>query len=213
MHEAGHAVGRLLMAKRMGFPLHLAVHSIEVGAGPSWYNPDGARVLRSQATCYGPAISSELQSALKRAFPVRPTTKAEELPGLLKLAGAATAQRVASARAKLFIIAMGPAAEARVTGRSWFEVVNDNACMADREACRHEGRIAGFDEAQLADEVTHARHQAEKHVEIPDVWRAIDAIAKKLKGTLTGDKVTQLAAPFLTPLLGDALLEGDPDGS
>lgn len=213
MHEAGHAVGRLLTAKHMGFPLHQAVHSIEVGAGPSWSSPDRSRILRSQATCYGPAISHELQSALKGAFPARPNTKAEELPGLLKLAGATTAQRVGSARAKLFIIAMGPAAEARVTGRSWSEVVNDNACLADREACRHEGRIAGFDEAQLAEEVTQARHRAEKYVEIPDVWRAIDAIAKKLKGTLTGDKIAQLAVPFLTPLLGDALLEGDPVGS
>lgn len=201
VHEAGHAVGRLLTAKDMGYSLHQAVHSIEVGGGPDWLGSDGLMELRSQAICYGPAMSLELHAALRGGFRDVRSMKLADVPDFLSRSGVEIAARRASAQAKLLIIAMGPAAEARETQHSWETVFNDIACVADREACWREARIAGFSDDEFADVLRQVRSKAEEYLAMPGVWRAVDAVARNLKKTLSGQKIAQLAAPHLAPLL------------
>ncbi|MER9585254.1 hypothetical protein [Mesorhizobium sp. M0276] len=89
VHEAGHAVGRLLTAEDMGVPFDQAVHSIEIGAGPSWRSADGRIVLDSEAICYGPAVSRELQVAYRQAYPGCEPISVDELNARLLNIGTA----------------------------------------------------------------------------------------------------------------------------
>lgn len=196
VHEAGHAVGRLLTAKAMGFPFDEAVHSIEIGTGPGWQSPDGQVVLTSQAICYGPALSRDLQDAYRRAYPAREPINADDLYS--RLAGVGTAeQREVSARAKMLIIAMGPAAEARMLRARWKNVVLSDACAADRIDLGREGRLRGLEGDELIRAINAVGSRAMELVANPSVWRAIDAIAVNLKRDLSGKRVASLAARFL----------------
>lgn len=200
IHEAGHAVGRLLTAADMGFSLEQSVSKIEVAAGASWRSVDRSRVFHSEAICIGPAMSMEMQIEYFQAYPGQRSVSPEDFA--LRLSAVGTkAQRLVSARGKLLIIAMGPAAEARETGWSWADVFNDMSCLADREACRREGLVAGLDQVAFAQAMEETRIQAEAYVQMKEVWLAINAVARSVKGTLAGERVAELAQPLLASIL------------
>ncbi|TPK88900.1 very short patch repair endonuclease [Mesorhizobium sp. B2-4-17] len=196
VHEAGHAVGRLLTAEDMGFTFDQAVHSIEIGTGPSWRSADGRIVLNSGAICYGPAASRELQSAYQQAYPGRGPVSADELNA--RLLGVGTAeQRTVSGRAKMIIAAMGAAAESRLTDASWQEVFLSDACVADRMDFNRAARLIGLCGDELVDAMDCIGSKVVELVAIADVWSAIVAIAAATKGSLSGRQVALLAAPYI----------------
>ena len=68
IHEAGHAVARVLSAEDFGRPAEKMISYIEVGTGPNMAVSqfDKSVMLRLQATTYGPALSAELQAIFER---------------------------------------------------------------------------------------------------------------------------------------------------
>lgn len=196
VHEAGHAVGRLLTAEDMGVPFDQAVHSIEIGAGPHWRSADGRIVLHSQAICYGPAVSRELQVAYQQTYPRREQISADELNARLLNIGTAE-QRAVSGRAKMIISAMGAAAEARLNGTFWEEVFLSDACAADRLDFERAAQLKGLGGNGLVGAVIDVRCEVLKLIAMTDVWGAIRAIASSMKGSLSGKQIASLAAPFL----------------
>ncbi|MFC3326070.1 hypothetical protein [Mesorhizobium cantuariense] len=197
VHEAGHAVGRLLTAEEMGFPFDQAVHSIEIGTGPSWRSADGRAVLNSQAICYGPAVSLDLQVAYRQAYPGREVISADELNARLLDVGT-TEQRAVSARAKMIITAMGAAAEARLSGASWDEVFFSEACFADRMDFNRAARLHGLGDGHIVDALQDVGSKVVELVWRADVWSSIGAIAAAaMKGSLSGKQVAMLAVPCL----------------
>lgn len=204
VHEAGHAVGRLLTAKDMGFSFDEAVHSIEVGTGPDWLSSDARIVLHSQAICYGPAVSRELQAAYQQAYPGRGPISADELNA--RMLGIGTAeQRAVSGRAKMVVTSMGAAAEARLSGAPWEVVFSSDACRADRMDFNREARLVGLGDGEMAEARAAVGSMVIGLVAIPDVWTAIGAIASAIKGRLSGKLVASLAAPYIGKLPPDCL--------
>lgn len=197
VHEAGHAVGRLLTAEDMGFPFDQAVHSIEIGTGPNWHSADGRIVLSSEAICYGPAVSRELQVAYGREYPDREPIPVDELNARLLNIGTAE-QRTVSARAKMIIAAMGAAAESRLSGVMWEEVFLSDACFADRIDFNRAARLHGLSDGQIVDTLRDVGSRVVEFVSRADIWGAIGAIAAAaMKRSLSGKQVALLAAPFL----------------
>src|SRR4051812_29697130 len=68
IHEAGHAVARILAADQLGRPPEEVISYIEVGSGKVLGNSafDETITLRVQATVYGPMLSNEIQATFKR---------------------------------------------------------------------------------------------------------------------------------------------------
>jgi hypothetical protein len=206
VHEAGHAVGRLLTAVEMGIPFEEAVHSIEIGAGPSWRSSDGRIVLNSQAVCYGPAVSRELQAAYQQRYPDRKPISADELNARLLNVGTAE-QRAVSGRAKMVITTMGAAAEARLSGTSWEKVFSSDPCLADRMDFNREARLSGLGDNEIADALTAVGSKVVSLMAMAEVWGAIGAIASAMKGGLSGKQVASLAAPHIGRLSLSDLLQ------
>jgi hypothetical protein len=64
VHEAGHAVAKVMAAPDFGYEVHEAVSYIDVGSqGPGNLAPDGKMILRSQGVTYGPVFSKEISLA------------------------------------------------------------------------------------------------------------------------------------------------------
>lgn len=203
VHEAGHAVGRLLTAKDMGLSFDEAVHSIEI-VEPSWRSVDARVGLHSQAVCYGPAVSQELQIAYQHNYPRRESISADELNA--RLLGIGTAeQRAVSGRAKMIITAMGAAAEARLCGVAWEKVFSSEACLADRMDFNREARLSGLGDDEVADALSAVGSTVVGLVAMTEVWSAIGVIASAMKGGLTGRQVASLAAPYIRKLPPDYL--------
>ncbi|TPL51522.1 hypothetical protein [Mesorhizobium sp. B2-4-6] len=196
VHEAGHAVARLLAAEDMGYLFEMGVDSIQIGTGPSWRSADGRIVLNSAAICYGPAVSKVLAVAYTQAYPGSGSISADEFNARLLTLGTAE-QRAISGQAKMIVTAMGAAAEARLTGATWEEVFLSDPCIGDRTDFRRDARLAGFGDDDLAVAVARVRSTVIKLIAVPEVWSAIGAVASAMKGDLSGRQVALLAAPHI----------------
>src|SRR5207247_2383867 len=66
VHEAGHAVARVLLAKQMGIDPYKAVSYIEVHEHPIAIGVsfDGKAAMSSQAITFGPMFSDEIQKGM-----------------------------------------------------------------------------------------------------------------------------------------------------
>lgn len=202
VHEAGHAVGRLLTAQAMGFSLEDAVARIEIGGGQSMQS--GSVLLAPEATCIGPAMSLELQRAYNRANPEQRKLSTDEFRELM-WSMTTIEQRTNSARSKMLIIAMGPAAEARLTKRRLLDVLNDLPCTSDLKQFHREGFVAGLDTSTFETLAYAARKEAEKLVATPAIWEAIKAVASRLKSELRGAEIARIATPILAPILSSPM--------
>jgi hypothetical protein len=67
IHEAGHAVARILTAHDLGFSPDQAITYIEVGSRENLgVSVDGRAILISQAVTIGPTLSANIQSVFNR---------------------------------------------------------------------------------------------------------------------------------------------------
>jgi hypothetical protein len=199
IHEAGHAVGRLLTAREMGYSPEQAVHSIQIGVGPTFRSADGKVLLLPQAICYGPAVSLPLQRAYQRAYPGCESVRPDELNARILEIGTAK-ERVASARAKMIIAAMGSAAEARLVGAQWADIALSDACEGDLIDLHRAAKLLGHHHDHLAEAIHASGARAMELVAVAEIWNAIKAIAAKVNAHLSGKTIASVAAPFLEKL-------------
>jgi hypothetical protein len=64
VHEAGHAVAKVLAAGELGYGINEAIGNIDIGTDESWgQSTDGRMITRSQAVTYGPTFSRDIDEA------------------------------------------------------------------------------------------------------------------------------------------------------
>ena len=176
VHEAGHAVGRIMTAPALGRDTENAVFEITIEEG-------------KMPTTWGPWLSREIDDG-------KPGTL-EDVRRLVKEADARGVDVKAWALATAFQIMMGPAAEAKFDKKAFRHVwlgtpaSNDRACMA--RDCDMAG--VDFDNA-----LTETLPQVEAALGRPEVWRLVLALARAIRSSegLTGAQVAAIAREHLT---------------
>ena len=64
VHEAGHAVAKVLAAGEFDYSINEAIKYIDIGTDESWgQSTDGRMITRSQAVTYGPTFSRDIDEA------------------------------------------------------------------------------------------------------------------------------------------------------
>jgi hypothetical protein len=64
VHEAGHAVAKVLAAGELGYSINEAINHIDMGTGGKLgQSADGRMITRSQAVTYGPTFSRDIDEA------------------------------------------------------------------------------------------------------------------------------------------------------
>jgi hypothetical protein len=64
VHEAGHAIAKVLAAEELGYSINEAIDRIEIGVGETLgRSVDGRMITRSQAVTYGPTFSRDIDEA------------------------------------------------------------------------------------------------------------------------------------------------------
>jgi hypothetical protein len=197
MHEAGHAVGRYLTAADIGYAAEEAIDRIDIGDGKQSKSIDGAAMFVSQATTYGPMLSRELDAVVRGKL----AGNGEREVQLAAVAGAIATARAQGAdvpkwlRARLLYILLGPAAEAKHSGRAIADVFASYENQTDRADAVRSCRLAGItDVDEIRAHVDEAQDRAAGLVERPEIWRAILALADALpnSGQFNGEKAAKI---------------------
>jgi hypothetical protein len=120
VHEAGHAVARVLTAADMGYAPEIAIQDIEIGGSAVTVlgkNTDGLNI-ESQAIARGPIFSLDIMAHLSRPPPYLDAY----LRQVIMRAEASNADVTKWLKAKALIFACGTAAEAKLLGVPFDEV-------------------------------------------------------------------------------------------
>ena len=206
-HEAGHAVGRLLTARTMGYDPMEAVEAIKLG-GEFVRTADGS-AMRSQGQTMGPMLSARLEQSLRAYAESKGISSFSN--NTLRNAGSSEDIRT-SALSTMLICVMGAAAESkqqRVADPT--HLFCSPACSGDRTDFLSSCDLMNLsnDEAELAQTAFLAH--AKSLIGNPTVWSAVNAIAfalVKAKDEMSGEEVHRIAWPHLQGTEIDALPQG-----
>jgi hypothetical protein len=192
VHEAGHAVARVLVAADFGRSAEEMVAYIDVGTaqkiGKSHF--DKSVTLVAQATTYGPTLSVELQSVFDRMVkglaPGSLTKK--HIVDAIAVAKAEGIDVLPWLRARMLISTLASSAEAKHTGRSIHEVWNSLESEDDLKGAVEDGMYAGIPAVEIGSFIEEALERSEAIIQQANVQRAIHALADALpdQGRLTG---------------------------
>ncbi len=194
IHEAGHAVARVLGAADFGLPAEKMISHIDVGTaenlGQSFF--DKSVTLKSQAVTYGPTLSAELQAVFNRAtLGVDPgkLTK-QHIVDAIELAKNEGLDVAPWLRARMLISTLASAAEAQHTGRQIADVWNSPESEGDLKGAVEDGIYAGLPTDQIAVLIGESLDRSEALLKQTNVQRAIHALADALpvSGRLKGQR-------------------------
>jgi hypothetical protein len=153
VHEAGHAVARILVADDFGLPPEKMIGYIDVGlaqaVGDSLFNKSVRMV--AQATTFGPRLSAELRSIFDRtvASTDRNAITKQHIKDALAVARSEGIDVDRWLRARVLIMTLASMAEAMHTGRSIAEVWTRPESESDLRDAFHDGYCAGLADGQL----------------------------------------------------------------
>jgi hypothetical protein len=192
IHEAGHAVARVMVAADFGLPTEKMVSYIDVGTaqsvGQSYF--DKSVKLVTQATTYGPTLSVDLQSVFDRTVkglaPASLTKK--HIIDALAYAKSEGIDLLRWLRARMLISTLASAAEAKHTGRSIDEVWNSLESEDDLKGAVEDGVYAGIPHEQIGGFIDEALERSKIIIEQEKVQCAILALADVLpdQGRMAG---------------------------
>jgi hypothetical protein len=194
IHEAGHAVARVLSAEDFGRPAEKMISYIEVGTGQNMGVSlfDKSVTFRCQAVIYGPTLSAELQAVYERtAAGIDPSKLTQQhIIDAVKLAKDEGIDVTRWVRARMLITTLGPVAEAQYTGRQVAGVWNSLECENDQKGAVEDGIWAGLTAAQIRAYIDEALAQSEVLMRQENVQRAVHALADALpvSGRLKGQR-------------------------
>jgi hypothetical protein len=201
VHEAGHAIGRILAAEAYAIAVEESVISIVVRIGI--------------ATTYGPMFQREVQDELREHIEAAAANgKMEVAPVFAIMAIEKARKQVADIegwlKARLVHIVMGPCAEAKLTGRDPFEVFKGVESSGNWEDANSACNYASIGRWRSGELIAEALEHALALLEQPNVWRAVLAVADLVprRGTLPGSKIIPVAMAALT----DADIKSDEIG-
>jgi hypothetical protein len=204
VHEAGHAIGRILAAEAYGIPVVESVWNIVVRVGV--------------ATTYGPMFPRAVQDALQEHIEAAKHVEAADANGKIEVAPVFALMAIQRVReqgvdidrwlkAKLVQVVLGPCAEAKFTGRDPYEVFYSAECSGDYADATTTCNFCSTGAERGPELIVEAVERATALLEQLNVWRAVLAVADLIprRGTLPGDKIIRVA----TAALADEPLRND----
>jgi hypothetical protein len=186
IHEAGHAVARILVAEEFGIPPAEMIVYIEVGSeqgiGSAFYR------FGSQAVTVGPTLSSDIQAIFDRQVRGLPPGSWTQQHEDSAVAGAGRADVQKWLRAKMLTTVFASAAEAKLTRRPVLEVFTSPESIADYDEAMHDGVRSGLTSLESLAILDEALTRAVLLVNDNRVWQAIVALADVLpiSGRMSG---------------------------
>jgi hypothetical protein len=187
VHEAGHALGRVLTAGDMGPDQYPVIEYIDFEV----IKRKGE--VEARATVYGPLFSAEMEERI----PVDKKTTSLSVESIRRACEGMDLSRWM--RAKLLIIAMGPAAEARFSGKPMADVLQTPDCQGDLKDMVWTCAAAGiFRSHEDDDETDHQIQMAcvhAEHVVRQDAsWAAINRLAEAFpaRGRFDGKRAVEI---------------------
>jgi hypothetical protein len=199
IHEAGHAVARVLTAGSLGWRPEEAILHIDVHMAPSAIGAslDGTHQLLSQATTVGPFLSpamlafleskmgSETSLALGRAHFAEMQAAGIDIDGWF--------------RAKSVECIFGPMAEAKLLAKPLDGVLNDQGAEGDVADIFRNGTLCGMTPERIAAAIGETIALAEREMAHSEVWAAILALADALQpGRMDGRTAAAIIVGALT---------------
>jgi hypothetical protein len=206
VHEAGHAVGRILVAESLGWGAeealkYIAIHPVPLLIGVS----AELHPLEAQAATWGPFLSRPMFEYLQtRMSPEEIDAERDgaAMRALFSEMRAAGLDLDVWFRARCIQTVFGPMAEAKLTGRSFDEVLRVDGSKGDLGDLIYAGFIRGIAEEHFAEAASQQIEIAKRYIARPEVWRAILTLADKIKlGRMDG----RVAAAIITRELGTPL--------
>jgi hypothetical protein len=195
IHEAGHAVGRIITAKTMGFKNEEAIAFIDMNWGAPYVHGNGDMVLMPRATTYGPMYSRPMTDFLI-ANPVAQTDPTSRVSLILDVARckAAGIDVVGWAKAKAIICMFGPVAEAIYTQSYVESVIESPECGGDLNDAVRDCSLAGMSADDRVATIYWAIETATTMLGASNVWRSVKALANDLpsSGRLQGHRAAQI---------------------
>jgi hypothetical protein len=200
VHEAGHAVARILVADDFGLPPEKMISYIDVGlaqiVGDSSFN-------KSQATTFGPTLSAELQSIFDRtiAGTDRNAITEQHINDALAVARSEGIDVDRWLKARMLIMTLASGAEAMHAGRSIHEVWTSPGSESDQRNAFQDGYRAGLADGQIEHFVDEALERSEELIRQETVQRAIKALADAIphRGRMTGFQAASIVNQVLQP--------------
>lgn len=202
IHEAGHAIARVMTVSDFGIDEDMAVSYIEIGSRSAYGKSiDGRAELVSRATTYGPTLSSDLQNVFN-------TVTANISSDQLGRNHIDEAIRVAEAngvdisnwlRARMLIAVFGAAAEARQTEKNIYDVWNGYEAEGDVRGAVSDGLHAGLSASEIEDFIDEAINRAKYLIARIEIWGAVTSVADAMpsRGRMPGERVLGLAKRWL----------------
>jgi hypothetical protein len=198
VHEAGHAVARILVADDFSRPPEEMVRFIDMGqpppVGDTFLNK--TPMLNPQATTYGATFSVELELVLRREAAVigRNEITEQEVKDVFTAARTYGIDVDRWLRARLLIMTLASVAEAKHRGRPIHAVWNSPESECDRRDAFKDGYRAGFSDGQIEQFVSEALARSEELIRQDHVQRAIEALADALpdRGKMFGHQVAAI---------------------
>lgn len=197
VHEAGHAVGRILAADELGHLPETVITFIEMGPGPA------SRVPNCQATVYGPMHSKELNAVFQQCVKDVPTDQwtNKHYQEALTLAREEGIDVDRWLKGQLFWTVLGPAAEAMYTGKTLYDVWHGPQSANDFKDAVHQSIRAGLTHGEITAAIEASFNRAEADLNEPNIQLAIYALADALPvaGRMSGKKAHRI---IMTALAG-----------
>lgn len=200
IHEAGHAVGRILVAPADGWRADEAISQIEIRRTPRsvGISIDGRADLGTQTTTWGKMFSKPMEDFILAKFPAM-----EGVPEVPEFAAVSAEMRAAGIDVdrwcldKSAYIVMGPAAEARYLKKPLD--LNDYAFETDLKQVIECNLMVGITDGDvLTYAVEQACIRAEELLDKPGAWFAVLNLAEALKsGTMDGKRAAEMICPQL----------------
>jgi hypothetical protein len=206
IHEAGHAVARVLSAADFGRTAEQIVSHIDVATGKSLGESffDKSVTLKSQAVTYGPTLSSELQAVFDRTTQgVDPNKLTKQhIVDAIKIAKNEGVGLTRWLRARMLISTLASAAEAKHTGRQIADVWNSPESEGDLKGAVEDGIYADLPTDQIATYIGEALDRSDSLVRQANIQRAIHALAEALpaSGRLKGQRAVSLISRALAEI-------------
>jgi hypothetical protein len=221
VHEAGHAVAKVLAAGELGYSINEAIDRIEIGTADSLgRSVDGRMITISQGVTFGPTFSRDIQTASsefaqsfmgdrgslegRESFELR--SKAVELG---RAAGADIGKWF---RARVFDAVSGSIAEAIISNRSFGDVWSGYEAEGDQLGVMTDCDIAEIATGEMIATINRMAVLSAWLMQKPEVWAAVLALANKLPavGRMDGTMAAAIIAGIipetdLAGMFGEAL--------
>ena len=187
IHEAGHAVARVLVAEefwasqRQNDQLHRSWEAAK--SGHELFLSINLVVLTSQAVTFGPMLSSDLQAVFSRSVagvPKHNLTK-QHVREAISQARHDGIDVNRWLRARMLISVLASAAEAKFTSRTLQDVWNSYEAEADLKEAVADGLCGGLEPEEIEVFIDEALKRAEILVEEERIQRAFGSFGRPLR--------------------------------